>query len=927
MTTFTWVAGQTGDWSASANWTSGTLPDSSASVLIPSGLTGYVSQIGTADNEIINALTLGSVTNVLGPTLEIGGTLQIAGAGSALTFVTGTIQVDSTGLFEGAAVGTFFSSPFTVSFINNGTVRADGGAGTSLQILSAFTNNGTLLADNGVLLLGGSGLSNLSGGTLTGGTYYAQGPAAGTFNQIEIGVNFDAVITTDAANIVLDGNASRIQGFSAGSFQPLEQQLQTIANNGTLQLLSGRGYSTSNAITDNGMLNLQGGTLATGTLTVGASGVLEGFGIVSNTVVDQGAVIASGGALDLAGGSSVTGVLTTMPGSTLILAGGTPSFISNNGAIYDTSGLLTINSLAGTGTLVVQNGATIDLAAATSQSVMFSGSNATLQLDAPSGYKGTLNGIGPGDKLILSGVTADTAHVVNGNTLAVISGGSTIDTFLLSGDYTGAAFSVTPFASGVTIQNTAGAPPRSDFQFNISFSDTAGLSPTEESQIVNDLSAAANDWAQYITGHAPLRIQLNISSVSSRGNELANAAFTSSTASGQVIGGQTIFVPSSIYALTTGNYISGTSSDITVNLPLTSGELGSSGGLYVNPTPFTSGGTIPANEFDLLTVFRHELAHGLGFSGFTNPNTGALGADVTLFDHFIQDTTSSPGTINGANFIGPNAETAYGNLLGTGATQVPLTLLNNGENFFHVANASGEPLGTDLMSGVGLTPGTSRDISSVDLAMLQDAGVPVSAAVVCYVRGTRIATPDGDVAIEDLHIGDCIRTAEGEHAPIVWIGHRRIDCRRHPHPDKVRPVRIRAHAFAPGLPQRDLLVSPQHAIFADGVLIPARCLINGRTVAQIDTQHVEYFHIELARHDLLLAEGMPAESYLDCGDRGMFDNSDGPTVLHADFASRNWEGVGCAELRLSGLEVVSVRRRLARRADALDSATNRAASA
>jgi len=118
MTTFTWVAGQTGDWSASANWTSGTLPDSSASVLIPSGLTGYVSQIGTADNEIINALTLGSVTNVLGPTLEIGGTLQIAGAGSALTFVTGTIQVDSTGLFEGAAVGTFFSSPFTVSFIN-----------------------------------------------------------------------------------------------------------------------------------------------------------------------------------------------------------------------------------------------------------------------------------------------------------------------------------------------------------------------------------------------------------------------------------------------------------------------------------------------------------------------------------------------------------------------------------------------------------------------------------------------------------------------------------------------------------------------------------------------------------------------------------------------------------------------------------------
>lgn len=201
--------------------------------------------------------------------------------------------------------------------------------------------------------------------------------------------------------------------------------------------------------------------------------------------------------------------------------------------------------------------------------------------------------------------------------------------------------------------------------------------------------------------------------------------------------------------------------------------------------------------------------------------------------------------------------------------------------------------------------------------MLEDVGLPVTASIVCYVRGTRIATPRGELAIGDLAVGDRVLTASGEHAPIVWIGHRRIDCRRHPRPDKVRPVRIRAHAFAPGLPRRDLLVSPQHAIFANGVLIPARCLLNGCTVTQVDMAEVEYFHVELARHDVLLAEGLPAESYLDCGDRGLFDNGDGPLVLHPDFASRTWESGGCAELKVAGPEVAAVRQQLALRGDIL----------
>lgn len=916
MTTFTWVAGTSGDWNTTTDWTPTGVPGTTDTVLIPDGSASFDAKIGAGETEIINGLSIGSLSGTA-PTLEVAGTLEIGGTSPTITFADGEILVDSNGLFEGAAPNsTYYSSP-GVTFVNNGTVRADGGSGTALQVLTELTNNGTLLADNGILSIGGLGLSNLHGSSLIGGSYIVEGPASGLLNEIEIGGNFNAVIGSDSATIVLDGAATDIMGFSGGNFQPIEQQLTTIAGGGgTLEVLDGRGYVSSNALTDNGVIILQGGSFATGTLTIGGAGEFQGFGIIDSPLVAQGQLIASGGALDVAGGGSVTGAVTTNAGASLILAGGSPGFVTNNGVIYDTSGLLSVNSnLSGSGTFVVQSGGTLNLASGlTTQEIVFSGANATVDLVNPSNYKGTLVGFGPGDSLIIK-ATADTATVVNNDTLAVISAGSTIDTFVLGGTYAGATFSVTQSGSNAIIQNTGGAPARDDFSYTISVDDTDGLSNAVQTEIVNDLSAAANDWAQYVTGHAPLRIQLNITSSSSNGSELANGGFTSSQPTSEVIGGQTIYIPSSIYALTTGNYVSGTTSDITINLPLMTGEIGSAGGLYVNPSPFTGNDSIPSNEYDLLTVFRHELAHGLGFDGFTDPITGALGADVTLFDHYIQDTIVA-GTITAANFTGPDAEAAYGAFLGTNvSTPVPLTLLNNGENFFHVSNSSSDPLGEDLMSGVGLTPGTSRDISSVDLAMLQDVGLPVTAGVVCYLRGTRIATPDGDVAIEDLRVGDLVMTASGEHHPIKWIGRRRIDCHRHPRPEEVHPVRISAGAFAPDLPGRDLLVSPQHAIFTEEVLIPARCLINGRTVAQVQMAFVEYLHIELEHHDLLIAEGLAAESYLDVGDRDRFENGGLPLVLHPNFAGLTWQGCGCAELKVAGPEVQAARWKLARRAD------------
>jgi hypothetical protein len=128
-------------------------------------------------------------------------------------------------------------------------------------------------------------------------------------------------------------------------------------------------------------------------------------------------------------------------------------------------------------------------------------------------------------------------------------------------------------------------------------------------------------------------------------------------------------------------------------------------------------------------------------------------------------------------------------------------------------------------------------------------------------------------------------------------------------PQSVRPVRIARGAFGPGVPARALLLSPDHAVFADGVLIPVKGLINGVSVAQVARDEVVYWHVELDRHDVLFAEGLSCESYLDTGDRPSFENG-GAAALHADHASRVREAEGCAPLHVVGPTVAAVRRRV-----------------
>ena len=157
----------------------------------------------------------------------------------------------------------------------------------------------------------------------------------------------------------------------------------------------------------------------------------------------------------------------------------------------------------------------------------------------------------------------------------------------------------------------------------------------------------------------------------------------------------------------------------------------------------------------------------------------------------------------------------------------------------------------------------------------------------CFLMGTRILTNRGEVVVEALRAGDLVVTLSGRGPvlkPLTWIGTSPVDLDRHPAPAKAAPIHIRENAFGAGAPHRDLLVSPDHAIAVASSLVPAYLLVNGATILREPAiGAITYFHVELARHDILLADGLPAESYLDTGNRAVFANAGVARRLHPNF--------------------------------------------
>jgi hypothetical protein len=179
---------------------------------------------------------------------------------------------------------------------------------------------------------------------------------------------------------------------------------------------------------------------------------------------------------------------------------------------------------------------------------------------------------------------------------------------------------------------------------------------------------------------------------------------------------------------------------------------------------------------------------------------------------------------------------------------------------------------------------TSVTDTLTNIQTLQFADMSVAASsIACYAAGTLVATPGGEVAVEALRIGDLLVTAAGPARPVRWIGRRSYSGQFVARNPGVLPIRIGAGALNEGLPRRDLFVSPEHAMFVDEVLVPARLLVNGSSISQSGaTESVTYFHLEMESHDVILAEGAPSETFVDDGSRGGFHNAGEFRALYPD---------------------------------------------
>ncbi len=165
---------------------------------------------------------------------------------------------------------------------------------------------------------------------------------------------------------------------------------------------------------------------------------------------------------------------------------------------------------------------------------------------------------------------------------------------------------------------------------------------------------------------------------------------------------------------------------------------------------------------------------------------------------------------------------------------------------------------------------------------------PADLNLPCFLTGTRITTLRGEVRVEHLTDNDMVKTHLTGLAPIIWIGRSPFDARRHPQPELVWPILIRAGALAPGLPRNDLRVSPGHSLMLDGQLVQAGKLVNGATIVQDQgVTKGTYFHVETPAHDILYSEGAPSETYLDTGNRSAFANGGSVADLHPDYRPRH----------------------------------------
>ncbi|QDH25188.1 hypothetical protein D5366_08165 [Neokomagataea tanensis] len=410
--------------------------------------------------------------------------------------------------------------------------------------------------------------------------------------------------------------------------------------------------------------------------------------------------------------------------------------------------------------------------------------------------------------------------------------------------------------------------------------------------------------------------------------------------SGQIV---TVQDAQSNYLVNAGGQLRVSSGGVVTTVGVSSGGrlVVSSGGTARNVT-LSSGGTSRYNSANAFA----QIGAGGTVSGITlfsganiNNNGGTISGAVISSGAFIQDFS---GGLDVGAVVMNGAELSIQN----GATASNTTVSSGGILTIH---ASSTITGLNITSGSLLTfasytnqPGYSATVVGSTLRVMsagkivQQVGLSTTAydghsfnistsanqydsgdvqVVVCYLLGTEIATALGHKTVENLVAGDKVLVRRGDELveeEISWVGHKTVHVSEGQ--DERYPVRIKANAFAENVPSKDLLVTPEHCLYIDGKFVPARMLVNDHSIT-IDrsASTFEVYHVELAQHGVLVANGLEAESYLDTGNRSTF-KQDGDVAVLFKGRAKTWERDAAAALTTERAVVEPMHSRLLERA-------------
>jgi len=240
-------------------------------------------------------------------------------------------------------------------------------------------------------------------------------------------------------------------------------------------------------------------------------------------------------------------------------------------------------------------------------------------------------------------------------------------------------------------------------------------------------------------------------------------------------------------------------------------------------------------------------------NGGVDPNTQVI-LDGTAYDFRLEFTANMPNSKKLADVEGVNVQ---------GKPVAVITVMNGanggaGSRLYFLTDGSGtREVMKDMPNG------------SIKLTNYTPSGGPV---LICFGDGTLIMTPEGEVRVEDLRVGDLVTTQAGGAAPIRWIGKRDlsgVDFLLYP---RLRPIRVPADTFGVGSPHSDLWLSRQHRVLVKGwevelnfgceqVLVPVGQLVGDSIHVDADREAITYFHLLFDAHEIVLSNGLCSESY------------------------------------------------------------------